>query len=147
MLKVLIICTGNAIRSQMAEAYLNFYAHHTGIFFSAGLEPTELSPYAVQVMAEDNIDLSEHLLKSLKAFQNITFDHVLTVCEEAEAFVEEEIEYEQWHHHPVPDPQVVPDDEEATLAQFRKTRDQIKIMILKFIGKQLLPHTPPVIEV
>ena len=77
----------------MAEAYFSFYADKMGLFFSAGLKKTELNPYAIKVMAEDNIDLSEHLSKSIKAFENTPFDYLLTVCDPSEQEYEEVLEY------------------------------------------------------
>lgn len=140
MFKVLIICSGNSVRSQMAEGYFNFYGQNLGVFFSAGLHQSELNPYTKQVMEEDNIDLSEHLSKSLEAFKDIDFDHVITVCDPADKQFLEELSYENWHHRPVPDPTKLKDKKEDQILQnFRTSRELIKRMVLKFIGQQLIP--------
>ena len=141
MLKVLILCTGNGTRSQMAEAYFNFYAHNEGVFFSAGIESSDISPNAITVMAEDNLDLSEQLSKSLQAFKDIHFDHVITVCEEANEFLDKQLLFSQRHHHPMPNPETKEEDPVVTLELFRTTRDLIKVMVLKFIGQKLLQES------
>lgn len=140
MFKVLIICSANSVRSQMAEGYFNFYGQNLGIFFSAGLNQGELNPYTKRVMEEDNIDLSDHLSKSLDAFKDIDFDHVITVCDPADKQFLEELSYTNWHHRPVPDPTKLKDKQEDQILQnFRTSRELIKRMVLKFIGQQLIP--------
>ena len=138
MTRVLIVCVGNSVRSQMAEAYFNFYAHQHAMFFSAGLENTALSPYAVQVMAEDNIDLSEHLSKSLEAFNGLRFDYILTVCDPPDENYKSHLSAKVWYHIPIADPVTKGKNKEKILNNFRKTRDDIKVMVLKFIGQELL---------
>lgn len=140
MFKVLIVCTGNAVRSQMAEGYFNFYGQNLGIFFSAGIKQSELHPLAKKVMEEDNIDLSEHLSKSIEAFKDVNFDHVITVCDPADKSFLEGLNYANWHHHPVPDPTKIKEKKkEQVLENFRTSRELIKRMVLKFIGQQLIP--------
>lgn len=138
MINVLVICAGNAIRSQMAEAYFNYYAQGKGLFFSAGITPGALPPYAMRVMAEDNIDLNEQTSKSIKAFEGITFDHVITVCEPEDKRFLSTLDYKYWHHLPVPDPSEKEyDSEEDTLEAYRSIRDELKRQVLRFIGQEL----------
>jgi arsenate reductase len=140
MIKVLVVCSGNAVRSQMAEGYFNFYGQNLGLFFSAGIQKRDINPYAKQVMAEDNIDLSEHLSKSINAFKDVNFDHVITVCDPSDKKFLDELDFQQWHHHPVPDPTKLRDQQEADILQnFRVSRELIKRMVLKFIGQELIP--------
>lgn len=141
MKKVLVLCTGNSVRSQMAEAYLKFYAKGYGIFFSAGLQPQGINPYAARVMEEDNIDLNEYLSKSIDAFANIHFDYLLTVCPEAEAQIPDLFSYQQHLHFPVPDPAIFEGSEEDTRQHFLEVREMIKKNMLQFIGRCLMPQT------
>ena len=84
MKKVLVLCSANSILSQMAEAYLKFYAQGYGIFFSAGMPKKAIDPYAIQVMKEDNIDLNEHISKTAEAFNNIHIDYLITISNHTE---------------------------------------------------------------
>lgn len=139
MANVLILCIGNSVRSQMAEAYMNFYAKGGGLFFSAGIKKTEINPYAVEVMAEDNIDLTEHSSKSIQAFKDIPFDHLITFSDPEDKSFLSELTYQHWHHLPVMDPaQLSFESEEEKLEAYRKTRDELKRIVLRFIGQVLL---------
>lgn len=139
MVNVLILCIGNSVRSQMAEAYFNFYAKGRGLFFSAGVENTDINPYAIEVMAEDNIDLNEHSSKSIEAFKDIPFDHVITVCDPEDKSFLSDLDYVNWHHLPVIDPASLTfATEEEKVTAFRNTRDELKRIVLRFIGQELL---------
>lgn len=144
MVNVLIICSGNSVRSQIAEAYFNFYARGKGLFFSAGIKPAEIHPTAIQVMAEDNIDLREHTSKSVKAFENIPFDHVIIIGQvEPSAFLDH-LHYHQSHHIVLENPpQDHYSDEETTLEAYRIARDQLKRNVLRFIGQEFSTNKEP----
>lgn len=82
--RILVICTNNSARSQIAEGYFNhahrkYYETH-----SAGTEPTTVNPYAIKVMSEIGIDISKQRSKSLIEFEGHEFDQVITVCSGAE---------------------------------------------------------------
>ncbi len=82
-MKVLIICTGNTCRSQMAEGFLKHYKPQWQIF-SAGTNPgKEVNPYAIKVMNEISIDIKKQKPKNVKNFVNQNFDYVITVCDKA----------------------------------------------------------------
>ena len=83
--KVLLICTHNSARSQMAEGLLNALYGNKYKAYSAGTKPSFVNPYAIEVMAEIGIDISKHRSKSIDEFQGITFDYVITVCDNAKA--------------------------------------------------------------
>ncbi len=78
--RVLILCTGNAARSQMAEGLLRHIAGDRFEAFSAGLVPSYVRPNAITVMNELGIDISHHRSKSLNEFRETPFDYVITVC-------------------------------------------------------------------
>ncbi len=80
---VLFICTENAARSQMAEGFLRAMYGNRFDVFSAGSNPSVVNPRAIMVMAERNIDISNHRSKSIDEFNRIEFDYVVTVCDHA----------------------------------------------------------------
>ena len=81
--RVLILCTGNSARSQMAEGLLRHLAGERGEVASAGVSPTQVRPEAVAVMREIGIDISNHRSKSVDEFTDQKFDYVITVCDNA----------------------------------------------------------------
>lgn len=84
-MNVLFLCTGNSARSQIAEAFLRYYGGDHFTTYSAGLAPSTVNPYTVQVMEELGFDLSEHRAKSVKEYLGGTnFAYVITVCAKAE---------------------------------------------------------------
>ncbi|MDZ4172195.1 MAG: arsenate reductase ArsC [Methanobacteriaceae archaeon] len=128
---VLFICTHNSARSQMAEGILNslngecYYAH------SAGTDPGTLSPYAIKALMEIGIDISNHQSKSLKEFEGVEFDRVITVCGgegEACPFFPGGKEY---IHKSFEDPNDVTGTEKDKLDAFKRIRDEIKEWIIE----------------
>jgi arsenate reductase len=83
MKKVLVLCTGNSCRSQMAEAYLKHFAAENVQVYSAGIQAHGLNLKAIQVMKEDGIDISNHTSNTIEEFSHIDFDIVITVCDHA----------------------------------------------------------------
>jgi len=81
--KVLFLCTNNSVRSQMAEGILRHFGNELYEVFSAGTKPTELSRYAVEVMKEIGIDISNQESKSVDVFLDKHFDYVVTLCNSA----------------------------------------------------------------
>lgn len=124
--KVLILCTGNSCRSQMAEGVLRHYGNRQYEVFSAGTKPSSVNPIAIQVMKEIGIDISKHRSKHVDEFKGQTFDRVITVCNNAQEscpFFPGNIKRLHWEF---PDP---PHGEAVTAAiveEFRKVRDMIR---------------------
>lgn len=139
MKKILVLCSGNSSRSQMAEGYLNFYAHGRAQYFSAGLTDRGINPLTVAVMAEDNIDISNHYSKSYQTFRREKFDILITVCDEAKKQIPRGISARKHVHFSIPDPDLIPGSPEEKLDGFRSIRETVKHHILKFIGKELSP--------
>src|SRR5580658_10018105 len=81
--RVLVLCTGNSARSQMAEGLLRFQAGERFEVFSAGTKPSLVRPEAIVVMRELGIDISGRRSKSVDEFAGQSFDYVLTVCDNA----------------------------------------------------------------
>lgn len=137
MKKILVLCSGNSSRSQMAEGYLNYYAQGRAKFCSAGLQDRGINPLTIEVMAEDNIDISENTSKSYKGFEGIKFDYLITVCDEARINQPKGLKAHNYVHFSIPDPDQVPGNLEERRESFRQIRETVKKHILKFIGQEL----------
>jgi arsenate reductase len=134
--RVLILCTGNSARSQMAEGILR---HEGGDLFeveSAGVRPGSVRPEAIEVMREIGIDMTRHWSKSVELFVGQTFDYIITVCDHAQescpVFPGHAEQIHQSFEDP-PAPGVLSPDE--TLACFRRVRDQIQHWMRDFIPR------------
>ncbi|RUA12917.1 MAG: arsenate reductase ArsC [Flavobacteriia bacterium] len=83
MKNVLVLCTGNSCRSQMAHGYLNHFQDNLAKIYSAGIETHGLNPGAVSIMKEDGIDISHHTSNHVDEYQGIEWDYIITVCDHA----------------------------------------------------------------
>ena len=83
MKKILVLCTGNSCRSQLAEGYLRHFAGDKALVFSAGVETHGVNPRAIATMKEDGIDISGHSSNNILEYTGIEFDYVITVCDNA----------------------------------------------------------------
>jgi arsenate reductase len=135
--RVLFICTHNSARSQMAEAYLNLLGEGRFQAESAGLEPGVINPLVVQVMLEEGVDLAGKQTRSVfdlyKAGQ--LYDHVITVCADAEAQCPVFPGVAYRHHWPFTDPSSLTGSEAEQLAQCRDIRDAIKQRVADYVGQ------------
>jgi len=132
LLKILVICTGNSARSQMAEGFLKYYKKEWEIY-SAGTKPTGLNPLAVEVMSEKEIDISGYKSKSIDLFLNKKFDYVITVCDNAKESCPIFPGNAKYLHWSLKDPAATEGTKEEKLIVFRKTRDEIHDKILESI--------------
>jgi arsenate reductase len=123
--RVLVLCTGNVARSQMAEGLLRHMAGDRFEVFSAGLSPSHVRPNAIAVMKELGIDISHHRSKSMNEFLDTPFDYVITVCDHASEHCPVFPGPAKRIHWSIDDP-VAPGGEEAQLAAFRRARDELK---------------------
>lgn len=123
--KVLIVCTGNVARSQMAEGLLRHEAGDRFEVFSAGLHPSYVRPHAIKVMEEIGIDISDHRSKSVDEFAGKEMDYVITVCDHAARHCPSIAARNRRIHWSIEDP-VAPGGEEAQLAMFRRVRDDLR---------------------
>lgn len=129
--KILFICTHNSCRSQMAEGLVNAMLSEHMMAWSAGTDPSHVNPYAIRVMAELGIDISEHRSKSVEAFTEREFDVVVTVCDRAKESCPFFPAGKQTIHQSFTDPAGVGGTEEEKVDAFRRTRDEI----LKWLKK------------
>jgi arsenate reductase len=132
--KVLILCTGNSARSQMAEALLRNLAGDRFDVFSAGTHPDRLHPQAVKAMAEIGIDISTQSSKSVERFVHDQFDYVITVCDRARESCPVFPGVGHRMHHSFEDPAAAPAAEQP--GRFREVRDQIGQWLQEFIRLQ-----------
>ena len=124
--RVLILCTGNSARSQMAEGLLRHDAGDRFEVASAGVNPTQVRPEAVAAMQEIGIDISGHRSKSVDEFTNQDFDCVITVCDNANEQCPVFPGKTQRIHWSFEDPAAAQGDQKERLDVFRRVRDQIR---------------------
>jgi len=128
--RVLFFCTGNSCRSQMAEGLLRHLAGNRFEVFSAGIAPSVVNPYAIKVMAEIGIDISQHRSKSIGEFRGGSFDYVITVCDNARESCPFFPAAKKQLHWGFPDPANADGTPEQILAVYRTVRDSIKEKII-----------------
>jgi len=137
MKNVLVLCTGNSCRSQIAEGYLRKFAGDKANIYSAGIETHGVNPKAIAIMAEDGIDIFTHTSNNVNEYIAIEFDLVLTVCDNAQEncpyFPTRAIKL----HHNFPDPAKAQGTPEEVMEKFREVRDMIKIYCRDLVIKYL----------
>ena len=131
--RVLILCTGNSARSQMAEGILRHMAGDDFDVVSAGVAPSYLRPEAIKVMGELGIDISGHRSKSVDEFLGQELDYVITVCDHANEQCPVFPGQTKRIHWSFEDPAAVQGDDSARLGVFRRVRDEIKARLQGFI--------------
>jgi arsenate reductase len=134
--KVLILCTGNSARSQMAEGLLRHDGGNDFIVESAGLEPSFVRAEAIEVMSELGIDISGQRSKSLDEFLAQPFDYVITVCDNANQHCPLFPAATHRIHWSIEDPAAVTGDEQTRLQAFRAARDELHERLSKFIRSE-----------
>ena len=133
--RVLILCTGNSARSQIAEGLLRHEAGDRFEVFSAGTKPSHVRPEAIAAMHEIGIDISAHRSKSMDEFTRQDLDYVITVCDNANELCPVFPGKTQRLHWPFADPAAVEGSEEQRKVAFKKIRDQIHGRIMVFLGE------------
>ncbi|MDE1920045.1 MAG: arsenate reductase ArsC [Candidatus Omnitrophica bacterium] len=123
--KVLILCTGNSCRSQMAEGVLRHYKREEFEVFSAGTKPSAVDPMAIRVMKEIGIDISGHRSKHVDEFKGRRMDYVFTVCDNAKESCPVFPGATRVLHWPFPDPPHGQEESDIVLEEFRRVRDMI----------------------
>jgi arsenate reductase len=134
MLKILFLCTGNSCRSQMAEGWARHLKGDILEAFSAGIETHGLNPNAVKVMAEAGVDISQHQSKHLDDLRGVEFDHVVTVCKNANESCPVFPGKTKVTHVGFDDPPRLAKDaasEEEALEHYRRVRDEIRAFVEK----------------
>ena len=132
--KILVVCTGNSARSQMAEGLFRHYLGDRYEVHSAGTKPTQVRPEAIAVMGEVGIDISGHRSKSIKEFMGQEFRYVITVCDNANESCPVFPGKTERIHWSFEDPAATQGTEEERKAAFRRIRDEIEARIKAFSG-------------
>lgn len=134
--KILVLCTGNSCRSQMAHGWLDHFASllGTGVdVFSGGVETHGLNPLAVKVMGEAGIDISQHTSNHIDEYLDKGITHAVTVCDHAAEVCPIFPQQVNVSHHNFTDPSKQKGTEEEVLPAFRKTRNEIRDYCLAYL--------------
>ena len=133
-MNILVLCTGNSCRSQMAHGYLKAFALANYNIYSAGIETHGLNPRAVAIMKEDGIDISSHTSNHVDEYADVSFDYIITVCDHAN----ENCPYIPGNavrlHHNFFDPSKVQGSEEEIHQAFLYARNEIKLYVQSFLN-------------
>lgn len=138
MKKVLVLCTGNSCRSQMAEAYLRFFAKGRAEIFSAGIEVHGVNPKAIAIMKADGIDISGHTSNHVDEYRGIVFDYIITVCDHAQEHCPFVAGPALRLHQNFPDPSKRMGSEKEIDEAFEETRELIRRYCEAFIKEYIL---------
>lgn len=140
-MKILILCTGNSCRSQMALGYMRSYDSRLEVY-SAGTEPAkEINPTAVKVMKEEGIDISLQKPQAVDNYLNDQWDYVVTVCDEANEscpFFPGIVNHRL--HMGYEDPSHIKGNPDFVLGEFRRVRDEIKSGFHHFYDAEIRPQ-------
>ena len=123
---VLVLCTGNSCRSQLAEGYIRHFHGHIANVYSAGVETHGVNPKAIETMAADGIDISDHTSNHVDEYLNIPFELIITVCDHASERCPIFPSSAQRIHHNFPDPAKATGSTQEINAAFAAVRDEIK---------------------
>ena len=137
-MKILVLCTGNSCRSQMAHGYLQHLAGRSAEVYSAGVDTHGVNPRAIAVMKEDGIDIAHHTSNNVDEYRDIRFDHVITVCDNARErcpwFPTNAVK----HHQNFPDPAQATGTEEGIMDAFRQVRNAIRHYCISFVEEHVV---------
>lgn len=135
MKKILVLCTGNSCRSQIADGYLKYFSGDKAEVYSAGVETHGVNPKAIATMAEDGIDISKNTSNNVLEYENIDFDYVITVCDNARERCPYFPTKAEKFHYNFPDPAKFVGTEEEIKAEFARVREMIKTYCKDFVEK------------
>lgn len=143
MIKLMFLCTGNSCRSQMAEGFARQIGKSLLEPYSAGLAPSRVNPYAINVMRELGINISQQTSKAIDPQLLQHMDVIITLCGHAEAMCPMTPPGIKRIHWPIDDPMRASGTEEKILNEFRKARDEIKKRINEFIATMQKERNAP----
>ena len=133
MKNILVLCTGNSCRSQMAHGYLTAMTKGKANVYSAGVETHGVNPKAIEIMKEDGIDISAHTSNNITEYFGVDFDYVITVCDNAKERCPYFPTKAQKFHYNFPDPAKATGTEEEIMKEFRTVRELIKKYFKAFV--------------
>jgi arsenate reductase len=136
--RILILCTGNSARSQMAEGFLQSLDPRLAVYSAGTLQSPRINPHAVRAMREVDIDISGGAPKSVQQFTSQSFDYVITVCDDADKNCPNfSGKVGKRVHLGFPDPAMATGTEEQIMAVFRQVRDSIKQRFSEYYAKEI----------
>jgi arsenate reductase len=135
MKKILVLCTGNSCRSQIAEGYLRHFAAGKATVYSAGIEVHGINPRAIETMKEDGIDISNQTSNSIEEYRNLHFDFVITVCDHAKENCPVFPSAAKQFHQNFRDPAKATGTDDEIKKQFSEVRMQIKNYCSSFAAR------------
>ena len=137
MKKVLVLCTGNSCRSQIAEGYLQKFAGDKAQVYSAGVETHGVNARAIEIMKEDGIDISHHTSNNVNEYKTINFDYIITVCDNAKENCPYFPSSAKMFHENFADPAKATGTKEEIKNSFIDVRNKIKSYCKKFVDDNL----------
>ncbi len=137
MKNILVLCTGNSCRSQIAHGYFEYFSDENVKIFSAGVETHGVNPKAIATMKADGIDISNYISNNIDEYRGQNFDYILTVCDNAKErcpyFPSNAVKF----HQNFPDPPKFVGTEEEVITEFARVRDLIKVYCKEFVSAYL----------
>ncbi len=133
MKRILVLCTGNSCRSQIAEGYLRYFAGDKAVVYSAGVETHGVNPRAIATMQADGIDISGHTSNNITEYTGVDFDFVITVCDHAKERCPFFPSNAQKFHYNFPDPAKAQGTASEIQKAFEDVRDLIKQYCSDFV--------------
>lgn len=134
---VLVLCTGNSCRSQIADGYLKAFSPEGVSIYSAGVETHGVNPKAIRTMSDDGIDISSNTSNNVNEYGDVNFDYIITVCDNAKErcpyFPSDAFRF----HKNFPDPAKATGTEEEVNAEFDEVRDIVKRYCKEFVSAYL----------
>ncbi len=137
MKNILVLCTGNSCRSQIAHGYLQAFAADKAKVYSAGVETHGVNPRAIQTMKEDGIDISGNTSNNVLEYTDIPFDFVITVCDHAKEVCPYYPSNAEKFHYNFPDPAKAVGTDEEIIRSFTEVREMIKKYCLGFVKEHI----------
>jgi arsenate reductase (thioredoxin) len=140
MINILVLCTGNSCRSQIAHGYFEHFTDGRKVkVYSAGVETHGVNPRAILTMQEDGLDISRNTSNNIDEYFDIPFDYVLTVCDNAKERCPYFPTMAQKFHYNFPDPAKATGTEDEIMQSFKEVREEIKVFINQFVKEHKLP--------
>lgn len=137
MKKILILCTGNSCRSQIAHGYMAHFGEGKLEVYSAGIETHGVNPRAIATMKQDGLDITHHTSNNLTEYLQISFDYIITVCDNAKENCPYFPGEAKRFHHNFTDPAKATGTEEEIMDEFARVRNEIKAYCKAFVEREL----------
>ena len=137
-INILVICTGNSCRSQIAEGYLKYFSKQLNIntnVYSAGIRAEGINKKAIEIMAKDGIDISKHTSNTIEEYKNTEISHVITVCDHANESCPVYLKKVNLTHQNFSDPSKFIGNEFEIQNVFEKCREEIKSFSFSYLKK------------